>query len=286
MSASTTPPAMPRISTLRGIVLGTIDQYVPDDPERIWQLGDGRSGIDCMIPNPDLLHALLSRPLASHWLRVAAWMPDGNAAHASIPVLVDAQSDTVGKALHQLPAGICPVEGVQAQVLAMVFGIQTPPLRDFIERVLCRRDVYAGYWTMPATLPHHLAIPGGLAANSLEMARDLARRTSLEQHERDLAIATGLLHDIGKVWSRTTDTRPSMDHRLVALSRLGGDLDLLQARWPDGAYAMRLALGRHAFLQPEDAFLASLLARLKVADQRSGEEASRAWKPGRYREPG
>ena len=66
-------------------------------------------------------------------------------------------------------------------------------------RIFREREVVARFWTMPASARHHHALPGGLAVHSLEVARNLAGQAAVGGHERDLCIAAGLLHDIGKV---------------------------------------------------------------------------------------
>ena len=53
-----TGPRSPKISTFRGILLGTLDQYVADQPEKRWQLCDGLSRIDCLIESPRLSRRL------------------------------------------------------------------------------------------------------------------------------------------------------------------------------------------------------------------------------------
>ena len=74
----------PRVSTFRGVFLGTPDQGDGDSPEKLWRISDGESVTDCMVPRGELLRRLLSEPLMCHWIQIASWPCD------SIAVLTDA----------------------------------------------------------------------------------------------------------------------------------------------------------------------------------------------------
>src|SRR5690606_15801608 len=120
-----------------------------------------------------------------------------------------------------LPESLCPKERVVTDTVDLVAKIQEPSLRRMTERVLLRRDVANKYWTMPASARHHHAFPGGLASHSLEVAADLHVQGALEEHERDLCIAAGLLHDVGKCWAYTEDMFPTTRARAVGHELLG-----------------------------------------------------------------
>src|SRR5690606_4776246 len=82
--------------------------------------------------------------------------------------------------------------------------------------------------------------------------------------------------DIGKVWAYTKDMFPSaeakaMGHELLGLSRLAGDLDMLQRQWPDGAHAMRAILSGNPRPRENGSLPPALIARIKACDQRSCE---------------
>lgn len=284
----------PCVSSFRGILLGTFDDYSPDQPERIWQLSDGQVVLPCLIPSSGLLYSLLSRPLESNWFQLADWSSHDDGAVCPLPILIAARPDDFANdALDLLPRDACPVEDVHADTLALIRKIETVPLRGFVQGTLQDRDINARYWTMPASARHHHAFPGGLAAHSLEVAQDLAGQSCLEGHERDLCIAGGLLHDIGKIWSYTEDMflatpARAMGHELLGLSRLEKDLKDLEAEWPDGAYAMRVLLSGCGRMRQDGSMPSALVARLKAADQRSCEnerarhEPLRAWRPKRW----
>ena len=276
------------VTTHRGILLGTFDQYTPDQPDRVWTWSEGPYRSQCLIPCSGLLYRLLSRPLETQWLQMVGWPA---LTEGSILVLVGARpDDDRNDALELLPPGTCPVEGVHAAIMDLIREISTAPLRAMVETVLQDREVVARYWTMPASARHHHAFPGGLAAHSLEVARDMAGQAALECHERDLCIAAGLLHDIGKVWSYTPDmflnsAASAMGHELLGLGRLELELRNLEAEWPDGAYALRVLLSGSGRMRKDGSMPSALVARLKAADQRSCEQERHGRDPGRIWTP-
>lgn len=253
--------------------------------------------IDCLIPSANLLHSLLSQPITVMKLQLAHWPVDDDAPAKPLPVLTNASThDHAGFELYYLPLDICPVEDTYMGILELVETIDTPPLHRMLWRIFREREVVARFWTMPASARHHHALPGGLAVHSLEVARDLAGQAAVGGHERDLCIAAGLLHDIGKVWSYTPDmflntAARAMGHELVGLSRLERELKILEGEWPDGAYAMRVLLSGCGRMRQDGSMPSALVARLKAADQRScelernGRDPKQAWKPNRWLPP-
>lgn len=280
----------PKVFERRGIVLGTLDQYQYDQPDRLWQYADGSSLKDCLIPSPDLLHGLLSQPITDLHLQFVDW----SAHHGPLPVLTACWPCDQDFALYSLPEDICPVAGVFMGILELVETLKVRPLYRMVVRIFREREVVARFWTMPASARHHHAFPGGLAAHSLEVARDLAGQDALNDHERELSIAAGLLHDLGKVWSYAdrmglSAAGRAMGHELVGLSRLERELKVLEGDWPDGAYAMRVLLSGCGRMRQDGSMPSALLARLKAADQRSCEQErsarapDRVWTPVRWR---
>ena len=285
----------PSISMFRGILLGTLDQYDPDQPHKIWQLRDkSSSSIECLIPSAELLHSLLSKPITTSMLQLAYWPAAPGAQTTPLPVMTSVMpDDRPDYSLYCLPMDICPVEGTYMGILELIETVDTPPLYRMLWRIFRDRDVIARYWTMPASARHHHAFPGGLAVHSLEVARDLASQAAVGAHERDLCVAAGLLHDIGKLWSYTPDmflntAARAMGHELVGLSRLERELKILEGEWPDGAYAMRVLLSGCGRMRQDGSMPSALVARLKAADQRSCEQErnarapERVWKPLRW----
>ena len=281
----------PSITLIHGILLGTQEQYANSHIDSVWRLSNGRQVIPCVIPSSDLLQELLSYPLACCQMQLVGWADGDVQCSEMLPVLTAAWPDEeADDALRLLLPDQCPVDDVLGDTLDLIDQITTAPLRDMTRRVFRMRDVASLYWATPASRKHHHAFEGGLAVHSLEVATDLASQAALSAHERDLCIAAGLLHDIGKVWAYTRDmflstAAKAMGHELLGLSRLEPELKLLEQEWPDGAYAMRVLLSGHGRMRQDGSMPSALLARLKAADQRSCEQeryrkqASGAWTP-------
>lgn len=282
----------PKITTSRGILLGTMDQYTANQSMKRWQLSDGLSRIDCLIPSTDLLYELLSSSITTCWLQIADWQYDGGIAGLPLPILMSAWPDNTQEddSLYLLPTDLCPVEGVFMAVLELIESLKVQPLHRMMVRIFREREVVDRFWTTPASAKHHHAFMGGLAAHSLEVARDLACQSSLDDHERELCVVAGLLHDIGKLWSYTPDmflntAARAMGHELIGLSRLERELKVLEDEWPDGAYALRVVLSGCGRMRQDGSMPSALVARLKAADQRSSEQErsrkrpAQAWTP-------
>lgn len=212
--------------------------------------------------------------------------------------VVGIRDDHLYPALWHLPHDLCPVDGVLASVQKLVDEVQAEPLKTFLLDVFARRDMHQVFWTMPASIRHHHASPGGLALHSMEVATDIAQHIGLSDIERDLGIAAGLLHDVGKVWAYTPDMQlttaaRAMGHELLGLSRLELYLRNLERHWCDGAYAMRVLLSGQCRMRADGSMPHSLVQRLRACDQRSAETANfadprrrrRTWTPRPYPKP-
>ena len=273
-----------------GVLLGTLADHRPDQPGTVHRLTDGDQTFDVVIPNADLAHRLLSKPLLVHRFQLVDLEHSGEAA--SPAVVTDAWTNDHGASLWYLPADYCPARGVLSAALGLVDGIDAMPLRDMVRRVLQDRTVTARFWTMPASGHHHHAGPGGLARHSLEVARDLSQQACLDLTGRDLLVAAGLLHDIGKVWAyqpdmTLNDAGRAMGHELIAVAKLEPELRALESQWPDGAYVMRVLLSGTARPRLDGSMPSSLLARLRAADQYSceldrGQRPAKQWTPSAW----
>jgi hypothetical protein len=186
-----------------------------------------------------------------------------------------------------IPSECCPCPEIMPGVLSLVDTIKSDPLREFVRNVLRRRDVFDLFWSMAASHKHHHAFEGGLASHSLDVAHDIGLQRALTDVERDLGVAGGLLHDIGKVWAYTARMRPTSEalaigHELIGLERLHTELTTLSEAWPEGGHAMRSLLSGVTRRRAGDALPFSLLARIRAADQRSCErDKHNPARPGR-----
>ena len=265
-----------RMDRFRGVLLGTLEIFQPDQPGTLYQLSDGELIVPVIVPNPDLAHRLLSQPLATHSFHLVDVVGDPAEGKRLPSILVDADRSSLNEALYQLPLDLCPLENVHLATVARIEQISATPLREMLKRIFLDREVCARYWTLPASAHHHHAYPGGLAQHTLEVASDLAEQMQLTEVEWDLGVAGALLHDMGKVWAYGSNmflnnAGLAMGHELLGLSRLERELSILESHWPDGAYALRVLISGCGRMRPDGSLPSALLARIKTADQRSCE---------------
>ena len=283
-----------RFVAMSGVLLSS-NAIDVDGESRLVLIGTDQGVVEALAFGGRQLMQAFEQPLDAWALRLVY----GNGSE-QLPALVGLEADPYTDGLTLLPEAVCPVDGVVADIRALVACIQTPPLQAFVKKVLLRRDVFAKFWVMPASAKHHHARAGGLALHSLEGASDLAGPRGLTGVELDLGVAGALLHDIGKVWSYTSDmflnaAGLAMGHELVGLSRIEPELTHLEGIWPDGAYTMRAVLSGQARMRENGSLPTSLLARIKACDQRSCERdraVSRvhrasipAWVPRAWKDP-
>ena len=265
-----------RMDRFRGVLLGTLEIFQPDQPGTLYQLSDGELIVPVIVPNPDLAHRLLSQPLATHSFHLVDMVADTAEGKRLPSILVDADRSSLNEALYQLPLDLCPLENVHLATVARIEQISATPLREMVKRIFLDREVCARYWTLPASAHYHHAYPGGLAQHTLEVASDLAEQMQLTEVEWDLGVAGALLHDMGKVWAYgpnmfLNNAGLAMGHELLGLSRLERELSILESHWPDGAYALRVLISGCGRMRPDGSLPSALLARIKAADQRSCE---------------
>lgn len=134
--------------------------------------------------------------------------------------------------LDLLPDHLCPIPEVVTQTCDLIRSIAFEPLRALIVAVLRMPQVHERYWTLPASLSHHHAYPGGLAQHSLEVTVAAANIRGVDPWQRDILVTYALLHDIGKVWAyangRLTDEARRAGHEAIGHRRLLCPLASLQ----------------------------------------------------------
>lgn len=224
----------------------------------------------------------LSGPLTS---QVFDLMTLSGQTHDAVVAIRD---DHLYPALWHMPEDLCPVAGTLSSVQELIHSIEAPPLKTFLLDVFARRDMHKLFWTAPASIRNHHAYPGGLAVHSTEVATDIAQHVGLTDIERDLGVAAGLLHDVGKVWAYTPDMQlttaaRAMGHELLGLSRLEPYLRELERHWSDGAWAMRVLLSGQCRIRSDGSLPHSLAQRVRACDQRSAEASNRA--DGQHQRP-
>lgn len=285
-----------QVDDLDAVVLGTLLDYSPSLLQLL-RLGYGGYALNAAIPSGDLADHLLSQPLAVHRFRMLDWVGRTQDPFCIPTVIVQAEHLPGLRGMNFVPLSTCPVTGVLPQALELISEIKAEPLRSFVHGVFEEREVFGRFWTLPASARHHHAHPGGLAEHSVEVAKDIATQGQLTGSERDLGIAGGLLHDIGKVWAYTVDMFPNaacqaMGHELLGLARLEQHLKVLESPWPDGAFAMRVLLSGSGRMRTDGSLPSALVTRIRAADQRSCERnvghparKNRSWVPQTWKAP-
>jgi len=86
------------------------------------------------------------------------------------------------------------------QLIREIFdGLSDPVLKTFVSRVMNDQYIFDDYITVPASLNHHHAYPGGLFVHSVDVASQLSIQKQINEKERQIGVVAGLLHDLGKI---------------------------------------------------------------------------------------
>lgn len=125
------------------------------------------------------------------------------------------KSQSQGLDLACLPRSKCPKPEVFDAFLVFVGRIQNPLIKRFLTNVLLQEDIGVRYLQCPASIKHHHSYPGGLIEHSVEMVWDISGIQELSPLEKDIAVVSSLLHDIGKTRTYTPDGNYTAVGRLV-----------------------------------------------------------------------
>jgi len=168
------------------------------------------------------------------------------ATHASALVLTRFAPAQDEHALQFVSPLACPVAGEVSAIRRLIASIHSNDLRRFVSEALSVSAAFHWYWTCPASLSHHHAYAGGLARHSRDVAERAARAVGDKQQQRDYAIAYGLLHDYGKLWSyedgHLTRAAQRLGHEQLGYEKLMKPLHRLHERWEEGGFVMQSLL--------------------------------------------
>ncbi len=161
-------------------------------------------------------------------------------------VLTRIDSEFNGRGLPYVCSSACPIEGEVDAVRALVSRIHSTPLKAFVEEALTNIDAFRWFWTCPASLANHHSQAGGLAAHSRHVAEQASLAVCDQSQQSDFAIAYGLLHDYGKIWSydngHVTEIAHRLGHEQIGYEKLLPLLLKLRKVWPDGGVVMQSLL--------------------------------------------
>lgn len=123
--------------------------------------------------------------------------------------------------LQSLPRVYCPLPEVFDQLVATVQSLQSPHLREFLTRVLERKDRLEAFLNAPASVTYHHANQGGLLQHSLDVANNAVAMLRLNELAmprlmQETCFVAGLLHDIGKTYTYDSKGKPNAAWKLCS----------------------------------------------------------------------
>ena len=118
-----------------------------------------------------------------------------------------------------------PLERLEADLRSLLETIQTPALRELLDRFLApRREIWKRFRDAPAAKHYHQAYRHGLLEHALSVAQSVSAAASFFPGiDRDVAVTGALLHDIGKLEAYNDDPL-AID--MTDLGRLQGEIPL------------------------------------------------------------
>lgn len=152
------------------------------------------------------------------------------------------------KSFEHLPFKYIPEREVLTNTQEWIDSCPYESLKTFIYRVLGDPSIGGLFFSIPASTHRHYSQLGGLAKHSLEVAQIVhSATTCFEEHERWLAAAAGLLHEVGRVRMSIDDSTLKATAGLVCcevlnFEVLGPALQLFEKEWADGAEVVRYML--------------------------------------------
>jgi 3'-5' exoribonuclease len=96
-----------------------------------------------------------------------------------------------------IPSAPRPIDEMWQELVAHVAGVRRPELRALLERILAKHGPKLKIW--PAAMAVHHAYRGGLLEHVLKIIQVGTSLADAYQADRDMIIAGGILHDLGKI---------------------------------------------------------------------------------------
>jgi 3'-5' exoribonuclease len=134
----------------------------------------------------------------------------------------ESASNVALKSVVQLPEKLVVQQEHLVKLIDIVLSIETQELLEFVNNVLFLGDTGLRFIQCPASLNYHHNYAGGLLEHSVEVCCSAIAQSKLQGAERDLAIIAGLLHDVGKTRTFTSDGKRTdigwlIDHQALTL---------------------------------------------------------------------
>lgn len=159
-------------------------------------------------------------------------------------------SDVINQpVLNSMPRAYCPVPNSLDALVESVRSLRSTHLKNFIMRVIERRDRLEVFLNAPASRSHHHAYRGGLLEHSLDVARNVVAMAQLNEPNmprllQELGFVAGLFHDIGKTYTYDSKGKPNLawslcDHHALTLEACAFGLAYLDRLEPELAVTLR-----------------------------------------------
>ena len=149
--------------------------------------------------------------------------------------------------INALAGCYCPIPELLPRFKKLVDSITSAHLKQFLSDVLVNNDTGINFLQCPASLRHHHNYSGGLLEHSIDVAERVVSRSQFANAERDIAIISALIHDIGKTKTLSPNgTRTSLgmvvDHDELTLEICAQALSHLDKCEPQSAMLLRHVL--------------------------------------------
>jgi 3'-5' exoribonuclease len=119
------------------------------------------------------------------------------------------------RSVSQLPSKLCSYPESLNGLVKLIASIKNESLRQFINDVILSPSIAISYITCPASLRYHHNYRSGLLVHSVEVANSTSNDNSLSDEQKDIAIVSALLHDIGKTQTLTADLQRTAKGQLI-----------------------------------------------------------------------
>jgi len=137
-------------------------------------------------------------------------------------------------------------EIAQAKIRLRAFLAWLPDktLKRFVIQILNDQAIAKNFSEAPASLNHHHAFPGGLLVHSVDVAWQVFNLHRIPDQERYLGVVAGLLHDLGKIRTLSSNMKRSqlgvlVDHEQLTLEILSPHLKWLESQDANLSIALR-----------------------------------------------
>ncbi len=126
------------------------------------------------------------------------------------------------------------ISQAKVRLRAMLSWLPNNNLREFVMKVFHDENIIHDFSSAPASLNHHHAYSGGLLVHSVDTAWQVFNNHQIASNVRHLGTVLGLLHDIGKIRTLSSDMTRTNLGKFVDHEKLSLEILAKQLHWLDG----------------------------------------------------